>query len=655
MQCQPRMPTTLDALFSNAIIRHKQGKRHEAYQDYQRILSIDPHHSDTLHMLGVLACESGRPAVGVRLMNSAMNNGEPTLQRLRDLAAAHDENGDVHGAVSICRRVLALNPADRSTALRLAALLLKCNDLVSALTVLEGALTHHSADAALLNRYGVTLRASGRRADARRVYKQALLIAPDEGEIWFNLGVVAQEDARFDEAVEAYQNARAAGCEDADVLNNLGLALRTVGRLDEAAGILDEALSRWPDVINLQVNAAGVALDRNDIDRAICYFKRVVQQVPHAADLRNNLGIALQAHGDIPGAMAQFEQAASLDPRLADARFNLGLAQLLTGNFTQGWANYEYRWYTRHPTTPPREFSAPLWKGESLAEKTLFVYGEQGLGDEIMFASLLPDLVSEAGHCVTECSPKLEKLWRRSFPSATVRVMDRSSRDWASRAVEFDRIAGGFDVQVPVGSVPLYRRPNSGVFRSHTGYLRADPERIKYWHDRLIALKADSCIGISWRGGTPRTARTRRSMLLDELLPILRTQNTAFISLQYDECEAELAQLRAQHAIDIISFPEALADYDETAALVTALDQVISVCTAVVHLGGALGRPVWVMTPYMPEWRYGYSGSTMPWYPSVRLFRQPKPGAWPEVVECVTQELMRQRTANGGNHSGTAG
>lgn len=578
-------------------------------------------------------------------MNSALNNGQPTLQRLRDLAAAYEVNGDVTGAMSICRRVLELDPSDRATALRLATLLQKGNDINGASAVLEHILKYLPNDAALLNRYGVILRARGRRAEAREVYKKAINITPNDGDIWFNLGVVAQEEAHFEEAIEAYQNARTAGCDDADVLNNLGLALRTLGRLQEAAAILDVALSRWPDVINLQVNAASVALDNNEVERAVYYYKRVLQQVPHAADLRNNMGIALQALGDIPAAKAQFEQAATLDPGLADARFNLGLAQLLTGDYTHGWTNYEYRWYTRHPTTPPREFSAPRWKGESLAEKTLFVYGEQGLGDEIMFASLLPDLTSEAGHCVIECSPKLEKLWRRSFPTATVRVVDRTTRDWASRAAEFDRIAGGFDVQVPIGSVPLYRRPNSGVFRSHHGYLRPDPERVNYWRGRLSGLNAHTCIGLSWRGGTPRTANVRRSMTLSDLLPLLHMRNTTFISLQYDGCEDEIAQLRAQHGIEIISFPEAIADYDETAALVTALDRVISVCTAIVHLGGALGRPVWVMTPFMPEWRYGYSGTTMPWYPSVRLFRQPRPGAWAEVLESITGELMRNSVA----------
>lgn len=648
MQYQPRTSATLDALFSSAVSSHKQGEQREAYQYYQQILSIDPQHSDTLHMLGILACESGRPAVGVRLMQSAMNCGEPAAHKLRDLAAAHDENGDVTGAITIYRRVLALEPKDRVTSLRLAKLLQKRGDVDGALVVLERAIQYDSNDPALLSRYGMALRVSGRRAQARRAYEQALHVTPNDGEIWFNLGVAAQEDALLDVAVNAYQRARENGCEDADVLNNLGLALRTLGRLDEAADVLDDALSRWADVISLQVNAAGVALDRNDVDRAVVYFQRVVQQVPHAADLRNNLGIALQASGDIGSAITQFEHAAKLDPGHADARFNLGIAQLLSGDFAQGWVNYEQRWYTRHPATAPRTFKAPCWKGESLRAKTLFVYGEQGLGDEIMFASLLPELMSEAGHCVVECAPRLEKLWRRSFPAATVRVLDRSVRDWLQQAVDFDRTDGEFDVQVASGSVPLHRRSNSTMFASHRGYLRADPERVAYWRGQLHAVKADRYVGVSWRGGTARTGRVRRSLELESLLPILRTGNTAFISLQYDQTEAERAQLRSRYGIDIRSFEDALADYDETAALVMALDQVISVCTSVIHLGGALGRPVWVMTPYAPEWRYGNSGTTMPWYPTVRLFRQSTPGAWGQVVAAIAHELAHAQATKGG-------
>lgn len=643
MQYHPRTSATLDALFSRAITSHQQGEQREAYQYYQRILSIDPQHSDTLHMLGRLACESGRPAVGVRLMKSAMNSEEPTAYKLRDLAAAHDENGDVNEAIALYRRVLSLVSNDRVTSLRLAKLLQKRGDVDGALAVLERAIQHHSNDSVLLNRYGMALRASGRRAQARRAYEQALQVTPEDGEIWFNLGVAAQEDALLDVAVNAYQQARANGCEDADVLNNLGLALRILGRLDEAAAVFDDALSRWSDVISLQVNAAGVALDRNEVDRAVGYFQRVVQQVPHAPDLRNNLGIALQASGDIRGAMLQFEHAVKLDRSHADARFNLALAQLLSGDFAQGWINYEQRWYTRHPTTPPRTFSAPCWKGEPLTAKSLFVYGEQGLGDEIMFASLLPELISEAGHCVVECAPKLEKLWRRSFPTATVRVMDRSVRDWAQRAAAFDRSAGEFDLQIAAGSIARYRRPDSSFFKAHDGYLRADSERVAYWRSQLQAVKAARYVGISWRGGTARTGRVRRSLELEALLPILRTENTAFVSLQYDQTEAELSQLRNRYGIDVRSFADALADYDETAALVTALDQVISVCTSVIHLAGALGRPVWVMTPFAPEWRYGHSGTSMPWYPSARLFRQSHPHAWQDVVEAIAQELMRKQ------------
>jgi hypothetical protein len=175
--------------------------------------------------------------------------------------------------------------------------------------------------------------------------------------------------------------------------------------------------------------------------------------------------------------------------------------------------------------------------------------------------------------------------------------------------------------------------------RSH--YLVADSQRIDYWRDRLDALGPGLKVGISWRGGIARTGQSERSIALDQLLPSLSGPNVHFISLQYTDCQEELATLHRQCGIDMHHWQDALDDYDETAALVKALDLVVSVCTAVIHLSGALGQRVWIMAPLVPEWRYGLQGETMPWYPSARVFRQTQRGYWAPVIEKVASELER--------------
>lgn len=176
-------------------------------------------------------------------------------------------------------------------------------------------------------------------------------------------------------------------------------------------------------------------------------------------------------------------------------------------------------------------------------------------------------------------------------------------------------------------------------FPRHQGYLRADPERVQYWKDRLAQLGAGPKIGIGWRGGLPHTRFPVRSLSLSQFSPILAVPGVQAVSLQYTNCADEIAAFNAQTQNPVHHWPEAIADYAETAALVSALNVVISVCTAVVHLGGALGRPVWVMAPYVAEWRYGREGPDMIWYPSVRVFRQPKAGGWSPVVSAVRRAL----------------
>jgi hypothetical protein len=268
------------------------------------------------------------------------------------------------------------------------------------------------------------------------------------------------------------------------------------------------------------------------------------------------------------------------------------------------------------------------------------VYGEQGLGDEIMFASCVPDAIRDVGHCVIECAPKLEPLFRRSFPAATV----YAATDGTVPGPVRER---GIDCEVPAGSLPLYYRSTVQAFPAHTGYLKADPERIERWRARLESLGgAGFNIGISWRGGSHKTRRPLRSVALDRWGPILQVPGTNLVSLQYDAVPDELAELDRQ-GITLTHWPDAISDYEETAALVSAVDLVISVCTAVIHLGGALGRPVWVMAPYSPEWRYGFSGTAMPWYPAVRVYRQPQFGAWDPVIADVAVAL-RAACAGGG-------
>jgi ADP-heptose:LPS heptosyltransferase len=259
------------------------------------------------------------------------------------------------------------------------------------------------------------------------------------------------------------------------------------------------------------------------------------------------------------------------------------------------------------------------------------ITSEQGLGDEIMFASCLPDVIRQADRCTIECEARLVDLFRRSFPSAEVFPKDMTNTPSVQAATA--------EYQMPMGSLPGLYRTKREDFPEHRGYLIADPVRVAYWHDQLAGMDDRRKIGISWLGGSHQTRKLSRSVPLAQWSEILEKQDCTFISLQYTECQQELDEVYRKSGVRVLHWPEVIADLDELAAMICALDQIISVQTAVVHLAGALGCKVRVMIPVNPEWRYRAQGHDMPWYPSVHLYRQQQAGKWADVIHSITRDM----------------
>jgi ADP-heptose:LPS heptosyltransferase len=276
----------------------------------------------------------------------------------------------------------------------------------------------------------------------------------------------------------------------------------------------------------------------------------------------------------------------------------------------------------------------PLWNGESPAGKRILLLAEQGLGDQVMFASLVPDLLAlNPEQIIIEAHKRIAKTLARSFPQCLViPTMQLARFDWL-------RTLPPIDYYLPIAELAQFFRPNAESFPKHKGFMIADPHRIAFWKKRLDTLGNGMKIGVSWRGGLPQTRRPIRSLQLSELTPLLQLPNTHFISLQYGKIGPEIRDVEKTVGIPIANWPEGISDLDEFAALVSALDLIITVCNTTVHYAGALNMPVWVMTPKIPDWRYGLSGTTMDWYPSARMFRQPEHGDWTTVLNDVLRAL----------------
>jgi hypothetical protein len=347
--------------------------------------------------------------------------------------------------------------------------------------------------------------------------------------------------------------------------------------------------------------------------------------------------MSLMQRGAWGEALALCDRLLAKLPEMHEARLNRALALLATGQFEQGWKDYEAR-KRAHCHFMPRWFPWPEWRGEPLAGKSIYIYGEQGLGDEIMFASCFQDVIGRARQCVIECSPRLLTLFGNSFERAHVVCCPPGPE----RALGCGHPT--VDLQIAAGSLPGIFRSAPESFPRSAGYLKADPSRVQYWRSRLDALGPGPKVGVSWRGGAAATRRAARTIALDSFVPMLRLRDHRFLSLQYGDAVQECIAVSENLGFDAVAhWPEAIDDFAELAALLCALDLIVSVCTAVVHLAGALGRPTWVLVPSAPEWRYLVQGTTMPWYPSVKLYRQPADSGWEPVVARIADDLGARR------------
>lgn len=539
-----------------------------------------------------------------------------------DLRAAQDAHarGDVESALALVRERLARMPGDAAARYCAGRWLAQAGRTMEAQPHLEQAVEGSPADPDAWLVLGNVRRALGDAAGAESCYRRAVALAPDSAGAQYNLGLVLKV-ASVEAALPHFQRACALAPDFEDAQVEYVLALVGCERYTDAIEVGERAIERNPASGRLAA-AAGYALQKvyRSQEALACY--QTAEKL-RAADheLWNNRGIVLQDLGRMDEALIAYSRALEVHPGFAPARFHRGLAHLAQRQYAIGWDDYEVRFLV---TRRDRAMTGVRpWCGESLKGHSIRVLGEQGLGDEIMFASCFPDIVQEARAVTIVCAPRLVALFARSFPRATV---------IATGSEHVHTLPADFCVHA--GTLPRYLRPSQADFPRHAGYLRAAPERVAYWRQRLAALGPGRKYGISWRGGTHQTRAPLRSIPLNDWGPLFAVPDMHYVSLQYgDSSEA----LKMGSAIAV--WPEAIDDYDETAALVAALDGVISVCTAIVHLAGALGRPAWVMVPASPEWRYGAVGEHMDWYPSVRVFRQTTIGEWSAVVRAVAHGL----------------
>jgi len=409
-----------------------------------------------------------------------------------------------------------------------------------------------------------------------------------------------------------------------------GAQLMTTGQLGEAARAFRESLHACADNSMALLNLAAISME-DEPETAVRHLRMAEKLTPGDAGVHTNLGTALMYLGRLAEARQHYARALELAPGDLAARSNLANLDLADGRYCAAtWDAFRARWMhhsypQQHVIPGVRYLDAPV-----LPRERVLVHLEQGLGDEIYFAGCVDDLRAHAAAIALSCEPRLHGLLTRAFPGIT--VIPRNA-GWEARARAFAPQS-----QVYAGDLPYWLRRDRAAFPGARAYLQADPARAAHWRGRLNALGRGLKIGISWHGGSPATGRNARSIPLWQWAPLLRLPGIQWIDLQYGDHGHELKAAR-ESGVAITRFEQSIADYDDTAALVSELDLVISVTTAVVDLAGAMNKPAWVLVPKRPLWKFGVQGERTPWYPSLRLFRQGEGEAWDSVLHRVAERL----------------
>jgi tetratricopeptide (TPR) repeat protein len=513
--------------------------------------------------------------------------------------------------------------------------------------------------------------------EALAAFNKAIAFKPDLAEAWLGRGNVFAECKKVEDAAAAYDKALGLNPDSAGALLGRGNILVGLRRFDEALAVYDKALASEPDLaeawlargnvlteqkrfddasaayqkaIGLSPDLAGAWLGRGNVDTDLNRFNEALATYDHALALEPDLveawigrGNAYSGLARYDDACAAYDKAISLDRANADAYLNKALVDLCLGKFEEGWDLYEWRWLSKeHASYYPilKSLNCTVRQDRiALKGRKVSILSEQGVGDEIMFGSILPDLVQDAASVSCEVDPRLVRLFARAFPD--VSVVPRADHDHLKNTA--------FDVVLQSGSLGYAYRRGGALFKG-APYLSAEPELVKKWKEHL-AKEAGSRmkIGLSWRGGTDRTRRNDRSVELSRLKSILNRDDLYFVSLQYGKVDDEIQRCNQDPAnLPLHCLLNDFNNFDEFAALITTLDLVVSVQNTTVHMCGALGKSCWGMIPWRPEWRYGNDPRRMVWYSSISLYRQQSPGDWDGVIDKITADL----TSLGGNKDG---
>jgi len=608
-------------LLDEATAHHEAGRLDEAKRLYELILAAHANHAKSLHGLGLLARQTGDGEGAVRLIRQAISIDPKSATYHFDLAGTLQAQRRIDEALVEFEQSLALSPNRAETHNAIAALLQVSGRLAEARVHYEQALALLPNYAAALCNLGVVLQNLGDLAGALACLEKAIAVRPDLAEAHNNLGLVLRQQGRLGEARAHYERAVTLRPNYVEAHCNLAALLRQEDRLEESVACLLKALELRPNFAPAYDNLGNTLRDMGRLEESAASHMRALAIAPNSARAHNNLGVTLRKQGKLSEARASHNRALAMEPSVPDFRWNLALLDLLEGKFDTGWPGYESR-HERNENRP-RGFPKPQWRGEALDGARILLHSEQGLGDSLQFLRYVPLVHAAGGTVVLNVPAPLRRLAAELAGVATLTVEGETLPE--------------FDCHAPLMSLPLAFRTTLDSIPARAPYLKVPEEALRAAED-LEWKNGTLRVGLVWSGNPKCTEDQIRSIQLRQLGAFLGLDGCAFYSLQLGAAAAQLDAMQGR----IIDLRFAIRDFADTAALMSHLDLIITADTSVAHLAGALAKPTWALIPFAPDWRWLMDREDSPWYPTMRLFRQPRFGDWQSVMERIRAELSQR-------------
>mgnify|MGYP001809860770 CR=1 FL=1 len=571
-------PPAVDAEFQAALTEHLAGRTDEAGRRYRALLARRANHPESMQNLGLIALAEGR-----------LDEAETQL-----------------------RRAVTAAPGLASAWSNLGVVLMRAGRPDDAIAAYRTALSHAPDDINARFNLGNALRERARLSEAAECFQAVTALRPDHVTAWNNLGLTLQDLERYEAAEQALRRAMTIDPDLADAAANLVLLLHAMKRHDEALAVAQTAADRWPDHPLVRRSLAQALKSADLIDEAEATCRHALQLEPASADGLNLLGSCLVANNRLDEARTVLSQALVLAPNFSEAHWMRGFVELLSGNLLGGWDHFEWRWKLKILASQQARMSRPAWDGQPLDGRTLLVWAEQGLGDTFNFARYLPMAAARGGRVIIEAQGAVLPLLAR-LPGVAGTVAQGEPLP-------------PHDLHIPLLSLPRLFGTSLDTIPAEMPYLTPEPQRVARWRVRLAGLVGRR-VGLVWAGNRDHGNDRHRSLNLDQLAPVLAVPGIALVSLQMGEPAAQLADW------PVLDLGCEISDYEDTAAILSQLDLLISVDTSVAHCAGALGLPVWTLLPFAPDWRWLLDRDDTPWYPTMRLYRQPGRGQWQPVIQ----------------------